>query len=150
MAIQLSVVDIGGVRYFDARHIPLEAVVDRVMVDAASTACRDLEPTAVHVWILPHGLAAFLPSLEPTGIALFFASLGDPGRGAAPGSLLPDLSAPPRPKARSMAYVDGWAADSTSVAFARECGLDLLSEWPRLVGGPESLRDLLDRARPPR
>lgn len=146
----LSVVDVAGVRYFDARHLPMESVVGGAMVHAASDACQGRDHVGVHIWILPRGLAPFLPSLRPEGIALFFASLADPARGAAPGSLLPDLHAPPRPPARAFAYVDGWAADAISVAFARECGIELLLEWPEVFGAADSLRDILDRALPAR
>ncbi|MFO0613799.1 MAG: hypothetical protein U0414_14500 [Polyangiaceae bacterium] len=150
--LQLSVVDIGGARYFDARRIPVDAVVDASVVEAATRACVDApESPALYVWILPRGLEMYLPKLSPAAIAVFFGSLGDPGRGCAPGSLLPDLSRPPRSVARTMAYVDGWAADPTSIAFARAAGLELLLDWPRVIDSTATtnVRDFLDRALPP-
>jgi hypothetical protein len=146
--VNFSIVDIGEVRYFDARRFTCDAFVGDGPFDVACHACERLPAVAVHVWVLPHGFECFLPTLEPAAIALLFSRFNAVARGCPPGSLLADSSRSAAVAAKAMAYIDGWAADAASAALARQCGVELLQEWPRLVGSTtsETVQDILDRA----
>lgn len=129
--LRFSVVGIDDFCYFDVRRFPREALLGFLHVDAARRHITRSDVTA-YVWVLPPVFASLLQECEGFAKVLLLARLRDPV---------------PKPT-RVFAYVDGWRPDTSHDVIAREAGVELLVELPRLIGpdGDHDVRAMLDAA----
>ena len=131
--LSVPVVDIGGMRYLDLRRFPREVLLGYLHVDAAKRSiARSALAASAYVWVMPPAFATMLLEVEGFAKHLLLTRLRDP---------VPQ----PTPV---FVYVDGWRPDTSHDAIAREAGVQLLLELPRLIGPDEDrdVREMLDEA----
>ncbi len=130
--LRFSVVDIGGMRYFDVRTFPRDALIGYLHVDAAKASLSGRADASAYVWVMPRVFATLLDECEGFAKVLLLTRLRDPV---------------PKPTP-VFVYVDGWTPGPTHDVLAREAGVELALEMPRIIG-PDvdtDVREMLDRA----
>lgn len=132
--LQLTVVEVGSMRYFDARTFPPDTFVGDMPGKAAVNAVAPHAAVAAHAWLLPRGALAIFRDLPDTVRIASLARLREAGRDG-------------KAMVTFVHFTDG-APGAAIEASAKKAGVELMLEVAIRVGpdGTESDLALIDRA----
>lgn len=132
--LRLGVVDIGSMRYFDARTFPALAFFDPAPALAAKASVATLGPVTAHAWLVPGEVGVLLDGVLESARVAALRRLAEPAAGGkAMVTFVHLVGARPSPRLE---------------ASAKAAGVSLMLELGVRVGpgGTESDLVLLDRA----